>query len=51
MFRLIEQRQGKIHRPIANIKISLRSPIGVFVICCDFIADREREDFANICTG
>ena len=34
VFRLIEQRQGKILGQIANIKLSLCSPIGVFATCC-----------------
>ena len=36
MFRLIGQRQGTIHGQIANIKISLCGPIGVFAIVVDF---------------
>ena len=34
MFRLTEQRQGKILGQIATIKISLCSPVGVFATCC-----------------
>ena len=44
VFRLIEQRKGKILGQIANIKISQCSPIGVFAARCrlSLLIDNEK---------